>query len=585
MGFSTFHFAQGMWLWGLIAIPVVLLLYAFFQSPAGEERLERFADRHLLPHLMKNSATARAHARGPLLLWSLAWLCGVIAMAGPRWGYTQEQTYEPARDLVIVLDLSQTMNATDVEPSRIARAREKIEDIMDMSHNDSIGLVAYAAVPHMVTPLTDDFRTIKNLLPELNTSLVTIQGDRLRPALRMAASMLKDEVGDDKSILVIGDGNFQETDISSLVEASGNATIYTMGVGSPNSGLRADRLQSLAAAGHGIYVEAGYTDSDTRAVLNRMGVANFRARRAGKSVRAWDERFYIPALIMALLLLPFFRRGAAFPVILLLSAMLVPLGNAKAGTVSDWFMNRNQQAKAAYDSGNYKDAITKFDASYQRGVVAYRAKQYDKAETLFQAAAHEKARLNAFYDLGNTQLMQDQVEDAITSYKAALRQKPDDIATQHNLAIALKMLAQEQQKQNQHQQKNQTNKSGGGQSNSQNQKHSAQTSPQSSSPSSQQRGQLKNNEKTAQQQQGQAKQDSERKVPPNSTATQPQGARQPSPQNVPHGMAAALPPRTQRDVNADQWLIRLPGDPGSFLKNQFIIEDQKSGQQSGTSSR
>ena len=105
MGFSQLHFAQGAWLWGLLAIPVVLLLYVFLQGAAGAERLERFADRHLLPHLIKSSANARTNVRWTLLLWSLAWLCGVVAMAGPRWGYTQEQTYEPARDLVIVLDL------------------------------------------------------------------------------------------------------------------------------------------------------------------------------------------------------------------------------------------------------------------------------------------------------------------------------------------------------------------------------------------------------------------------------------------------------------------------------------------------
>jgi Ca-activated chloride channel family protein len=596
MGFSQFHFAQGAWLWGLIAIPLVLLLYVFFQSPTGADRLERFADRHLLPHLIKNSAATRANVRRPLLLWSLAWLCGVIALAGPRWGYTEEQTYEPARDLVVVLDLSQSMNATDVKPSRIARAREEIEDIMNMSHDDSIGLVAYAAVPHMVTPLTDDFRTIKNLLPELDTSLVTIEGDRLKPALRMAASMLKDEVGDDKSILVISDGNFQEDDIADLAQAAGSATIYTMGVGLPNSGLRADRLQMLATAGRGIYVEANYTDSDTRAILNRMGVANFRARMSGKGVRVWDERFYIPALILALLLLPLFRKGASFPVILLLSAILVPLGNAKANTASDWFMNRNQQAKAAYDGGDYKGAETKFDTSYQRGVAAYRAKQYDKAALLFQAAAREKARLNALYDLGNAQLMQDQVEDAVASYKAALRQKPDDVATLHNLAIALKMLEQKQQKQNQQnkggngggqnkqsgqQQAGQQRKDG-----SQKPQRGAQTSPK---PSSQQPVQPKGDQKTAQQKQGQPKQGnlagSDAKQSTASRSAQSQGGKQIPPQNSQYGMAAAAPPRTQRDINADQWLIRIPSDPGSFLKNQFAIEDQKSGSQQGAPPR
>jgi Ca-activated chloride channel family protein len=587
MGFSQFHFAQGAWLWGLLAIPVVLLLYVFLHGAEGAERLERFADRHLLPHLIKSSATARTNVRWTLLLWSLAWLCGVVAMAGPSWSYTQEQTYEPARDLVIVLDLSQSMNATDVEPSRIARAREKIEDLMDMSHDDSIGLIAYAAVPHMITPLTDDFRTIKNLLPELNTSLVTIQGDRLKPALQMAAGMLKDEVGDEKSILVISDGGFQERDIVGLVQAAGNATIYTMGVGAPGSGLQASRLQTLATAGHGIYVEANYTDSDTRTILSRMGVANFRARMSGQSVRNWKERFYVPALILALLLLPLFRKGAAFPAILLLSAMLIPFGNAKADTISDLFMNRDQQAKAAYDSRDYKDAMIKFDTPYQRGVVAYRAKQYDKAVSLFEAANRAHARLNSLYDLGNAQLMNDQIEDAVASYRAALRIKPNDIPTLHNLAIALKMLKKDPQKE---QNKGGGGGGGGGQNNSQGQQqaqrkngsqspqHGAHGTAKNESRGSQQPVQPKGDQKAARQEQGQLKRGDQRKGqsdPAQSAALQamrPQGGER-------------MPPRTQRDVNADQWLIRIPNDSGSFLKNQFAIEDQKSGLQQGAPPR
>jgi Ca-activated chloride channel family protein len=590
MGFSQFQFAQGAWLWGLLAIPVVLLFYVFLRGTEGAERLERFADRHLLPHLIKNSATARASARGTLLLWSLAWLCGVIAMAGPRWGYTQEQTFEPARDLVIVLDLSQSMNATDVEPSRIARAREKIEDLMDMSHDDSIGLVAYAAVPHMITPLTDDFRTIKNLLPELDTSLVTIQGDRLKPALQMAAGMLKDEVGDEKSILVIGDGGFQERDIAGLVQAAGDATIYTMGVGAPGSGLQASRLQTLATAGHGIYVEANYTDSDTRAILSRMGVASFRARVSGQSVRSWKERFYVPAFILALLLLPLFRRGATFPAILLLSAMFVPFGDAKADTISDWFMNRDQQAKAAYDSRDYKGAMAKFDTPYQRGVVAYRAKQYDKAVSLFEAANREHVRLNGLYDLGNAELMNDQVEDAVASYRAALRIKPNDVPTLHNLAIALKMLKKDQQKQDQQSKGGDGGGGGDGQDKSQGQQqagqqrkdgsqspqHGAQGSAKNARRGSQQPMRPNGDQKTARQERGQAKHGDQKKGDPAQSAAlqamRPQGGEQ-------------MPPRTQRDVNADQWLIRIPNDSGSFLKNQFAIEDQKSGLPQGAPPR
>ncbi len=592
MASSPFHFAQSGWLWGLIAIPSMLLLYALFQKAEVSALLERFADRHLLPHLVRNQTVAPTRLRRPLLLWSGAWALGVLAMAGPRWGYTDERAYEPARDLVIVLDLAQSMNATDVEPSRIARARQEIEDLLDMSHNDSIGLVAYAAVPHMVTPLTDDFRTIQNLLPELDTSLVTVQGDRLKPALQMAASMLKDDVGDGKSILVIGDGGFEENDIADLVQAADHATIYTMGIGLPASGLRADRLQALATAGHGLYVEANYTDSDTTAILNHMGTANVRAQAAAKGVRVWEERFYIPVLALAFLLLPFFRKGATFPIILLMGAMAFSPGSAKADTVADWFRNRNQQAESAYDNGDYKGAMAKFDTPYQRGVVAYRAKQYERAESLFKAAATRKARLNAFYDLGNAQLMQDEVEDAIGSYKAALKLQPDDVATQHNLAIALKLLAQEQQKQDQQNQKNQPsqnkgNKSGGEKSRqggSQDQRRGAQKTTQAAKPGSQQNGQRGGDPKSAQQgkQQQSGQGNAQQRAAPSAASRPPQEQPGGNPQ---YGAAVRAAPRTQRDVDADQWLTRVQTDPGSFLRNQFKIEDEEAAAKQGASPR
>ncbi|HEY5338378.1 MAG TPA: VWA domain-containing protein [Rhizomicrobium sp.] len=590
MGFDQFHFAQSWWLWGLIAIPAVLLLHGWLQKADGAERLEPFADRHLLPHLMKSPSATQPKDRKPLMLWAAAWLCGIIAMAGPRWGYTNEPSYEPSRDLVIVLDLSQSMNATDVKPSRVARAREEIEDIMDMSHDDSVGLVAYAAVPHMITPLTDDFRTIKALLPELDTSLVTIQGDRLAPALQMAAAMLKDETGDDKSILVISDGGFQENNINELAQAAGNAAIYTMGIGAPGSGLQASRLQALAAAGHGIYVEANYSDSDTRALLNRMGAANVRARRSAKTVRVWDERYYIPALLLALLLLPLFRKGATFLVVPLLVVMIFPFADAKADTVSGVFLNRNEQAKWAFDRGDYATAITKFGRPYQRGVVAYRMKQYGKAEVLFKTAAGKRPRLNALYDMGNAQLMQDEVEDAIASYRAALKLNADDIPTQHNLAIALKMLAQEQQKQNQQKQKQQPDNKGGGGQNKQQGKNGSQ-SPQNGAQSpaktanrgAQQPAQPKAEQKAAQQQ-GQPKQGKPENA--QQRAAQAAAARPAQPpgdkKTPPQYGAFVAPPRTQRDVNADQWLTRVQSDPGSFLKNQFRIEDQQSGLKQGT---
>ena len=116
--FSQFQFAQAAWLWGLFAIPAVFLLYAlFYRRLASAALLARFADPHLLAHLLKKQNAPVRNSWVLLSLWAAAWLCGMLAMAGPRWNYTEQKTFSVSQNLVIVLDLAQSMNAQDVKPS------------------------------------------------------------------------------------------------------------------------------------------------------------------------------------------------------------------------------------------------------------------------------------------------------------------------------------------------------------------------------------------------------------------------------------------------------------------------------------
>jgi Ca-activated chloride channel homolog len=612
MAFNQFHFIQAIWLWGLLGIPLAMLIYAtLYKGNSPSQLLERFADRHLLPHLVRRRSLSVSHIRRPFLLWALAWLCGIVAMAGPSWNYSDQQTFKTAENLVIILDLSQSMNARDVKPSRVARARQEIQDLLDLSHGVDIGLIAYAAVPHMVTPLTDDVRTIENLLPDLDTSLITVQGDRLQPALAMAAKMLKAEPSKSNSILVISDGAFQESDFAGLAQAAGNAEIYTMGVGTSAivatqgsqlwgetenatvSGLQRTRLQQLAAAGHGLYVEANYSDSDTRAILDRIDAAKGSAQITPTSVRLWEDRFYIPLLALLVLLLPLFRNGAAFAVAGILTMTMFPAVHAHAGTAVELFLNKNQQADAAFGKRDYKDALAKFDTDYRRGVVAYRAGRYKQAAALFKSAAKRSNDIDALYNLGNAQLMQLQPEDAIFSYEAVLKQKPGDVPAQHNLAIARKMLEQQHQKSNKDDKSDGKNKdktrdqrkqqSKGGQGEQQNgQRQHSDTSNQSQAANSgRPQGQQQGKSGSAQQPASPGGQAGSGQLGASHENGPPAGGRAGSLANAhasPNGPSASADQRKQMDARADEWLTRLPSDPGSFLRNQFRIEE---GQSSG----
>ena len=613
MAFNQFHFIQAAWLWGLLGIPLAILIYARLNRVNSPSHLlERFADRHLLPHLIRKRSLSLNRIGRPLLFWALAWLCGIVAMAGPSWNYSDQQTFKTAENLVVILDLSQSMNARDVKPSRVARARQEIQDLLDLSHGADIGLIAYAAVPHMVTPLTDDVRTIENLLPDLDTSLITIQGDRLQPALAMAAKMLKAEPSKSNSILVISDGAFQESDFAGLARTAGNAAIYTMGIGTSGtpadpgqgsqpggetenetaSGLQRTRLQQLAAAGHGLYVEANYSDSDTRAILDRIDASKGSAQLAPTSVRLWEDRFYIPLLVLLLLVLPLFRKGAAFALAGIFTMTLFPAAHAyaKASTAVELFLNKNQQADAAFAKRDYNDALAKFDTDYRRGVVAYRAGRFKQSAAYFKSAVRHSNDIDALYNLGNAQLMQLQPEYAISSYEAVLKQRPGDVPAQHNLAIAREMLEQ------QHQKSNKDDKSGGGNKNSSGDQSKQQGKRGQGAQQDGQHGDTSDQSQTAGsngpqgQQQGKSG-SAPLPAPPEGQARSgrpsvsqengtPAGVGAGSLANAhvsPNGRSASADQRKQLDARADEWLTRLPNDPGSFLRNQFRIEEGQTG--------
>ena len=136
MAFSTFRtildnfqFAEPLWLWGLTVLPVLWAIYALsFRQHFSGSKLESFADPHLLPHLLGDETKQgpqKNHTVRTLAIWSLVWALGLLAMAGPRWDYTDVKAYVPASNLVILLDLSRSMDAADVKPSRLARARQE----------------------------------------------------------------------------------------------------------------------------------------------------------------------------------------------------------------------------------------------------------------------------------------------------------------------------------------------------------------------------------------------------------------------------------------------------------------------------
>jgi len=331
---SAFHFAQPAWLLALPVPGVFALARRWARRRGAYHRIEAYADPHLLPHLIRSSDPAQG-SRGVWWRWSLLWILGLLALAGPRWGYQDIAVTPPHTELVVVLDLSRSMDATDVRPSRLARARQEIQDLLDAASEWRVGLLAFASVPYLVVPLTEDTRTLTHLLPSVSTDLARWSGSRLAPALERAGGLLRGQrPGTRKAVLVISDGDFGGEGAHEQVVAlaAEGIVVHTLGVGTragaevPNgrggvlrvggdepvrSALQPAVLESLAETGGGVYRQADFRGDDTAALQEALAADGITTTPGADTRRVWREEYGGLVALMLLLLWPWVRGRAA----------------------------------------------------------------------------------------------------------------------------------------------------------------------------------------------------------------------------------------------------------------------------------
>ena len=601
----SFHLMRPEWLWAVL--PAALLAALLWRLRQRSGSWSSVIDPQLLPYLIGegDGQTRRNLIPGLLLAWALA----ALAAAGPSFQKIPQPVHQKQDALVLVLDLSYSMMAADLAPSRTDRARQKLLDLLERRGEGQTGLIAYAGDAHIVTPLTDDTPTIANLLPALNPTMMPVMGSEPAAALTLGIELLHSAGIRQGRLLLITDGitESDRREIGELLRGSG-VSLAIMGIGTatgaplplPKGGFLKDEsgaivlpaleeavLRGLAGDSGGRYMRMQIDDSDLDYLLAE-DLLNLPEQTLvlDRAADAWEDQGYLLIILLLPVVLALFRRGW---VVCLLPLLFAPFPqSAEAGIWDDLWLTPDQQGQRALKNDNNEAAAQLFENPDWAGTAAYRAGDYESAAQNFA----DQDNADALYNRGNALARAGQLEAAIEAYRKSLSLKPDMQDAQDNLALLEQLQRQQEQEQQQQQQQDseqkqdqerQENEQQEQQQPGQNQPQEGEQQeqdPQSDDAASEQEQEQDQNRE---QQQGSGEQDPD--AQPEGDQAQQQAQAEPSEQQqeqLDQAIAEAQQEDLERDQAMEQWLRRVPDDPSGLLRQKFRYESQQRQQQGKT---
>tara|TARA_R110002072_G_scaffold216658_1_gene374054 strand:+ start:10183 stop:12054 length:1872 start_codon:yes stop_codon:yes gene_type:complete len=496
---SEFHFIRPLWL--LALVPAFFFFRRLWILDARGSAWQKVVDPNLLPFLL--SKTKHKSQRLPLYLLLAVWSLCIIALAGPTWSKETQPVQQRQDSLVIVLDLSLGMFATDFEPNRITIARRKILDTLDMRREGQTALIVYAGEAHMVTPLTDDSVSIRNMVPALNPNIMPVIGNNPAEAIAMASALMDEAASVNGRILLITAGIPQEQN-NRIADAlnHGRYPLHIIGIGSSQgapipaaggeflrdssgqmviSSMDRNNLTRVSSANNGRYQDVSVDGADLESILaeSLLRGENDSYLESEEEVELWrDAGPWLLFLLVPLCALCF-RRGWVLQLTLsagLIMMMLEPspamaqepdtssdpltqtvaVGSAQpeqapaAPPRFDWraiFLNKNQRAARALENQDPNTAAVLFQDDSWRATANYRAGNYEAAIQDFSQGED----IDSIYNLGNALAYAERFEQSIAAYNRVLELQPDHADALKNKAIVEQLLEQQQQEEQEQQ--------------------------------------------------------------------------------------------------------------------------------------
>ncbi|MBR1556206.1 MAG: VWA domain-containing protein [Prevotella sp.] len=490
-----FRFADPIYLYLLVLIPILALI-RFLTYRNQKQRLRKFGDPKLLRQLMPDVSRFRPSVKFWILQGALALL--IVMLARPQLGTKINNEQRVGIETIIAMDISNSMLAEDIVPSRLDRSKMMVENLVDHFTNDKIGLIVFAGDAFVQLPITSDYVSAKMFLSSIDPSMMATQGTDIARAVDMATHSFTQEEGIGKAIIVITDGEDHEGGALEAAKAAKDAgmRVYVLGVGStkgapipiPGTGdymkdntgntvmsaLNEEMCRQVAQAGGGAYIHVENNSAAQEQLDNELNKLS-KKETTSTVYSEFDEQFQAVGILALLLLIleicifdrrnPLLKRLSLFgskkksaaTVLLLLAAI-----TASAQTDRQFIREGNKQFRVG-DYGkaevSYRKAVEKNpknpQAAYNLGNALMAQKKDSAAVQQFEQSARLETnplrKSAAYHNMGVICQTHKMYGEAIEAYKNSLRMNPNDDESRYNLVLCkhLKQKQDEKQKQNQ----------------------------------------------------------------------------------------------------------------------------------------
>lgn len=445
----------------LLIVPVLMFAFFWLRYRKAIGPWQNICSKDLLPYILVQKGKRNYFS---YLLTTLTLIILITALSGPAWQQISQPLIKQKSGLVIALDLSPAMDAQDIKPSRLQRAIYKINDLLDMHQEGQVALIAFSGHPFVVTPLTDDIATIKNLLPVLETKIMPSSGHRANLAIAKSIDLLKQSGINEGSILLItSELSNQELEASLALAKKEKVSVSILGIGTddtapiPQAGggfvknsdgalviakLSKNNLNQLATSTGGVFAVITVDDQDLRLLASRnKGLISHEETELKNN--KWHDQGYLLVLLALPLASLIFRRG-----LLLIILFLMPCG-AHAISYDDLWKTKDQQAQELFQQEKYAEAKDLFKNKEWQGICNYKLGEYEQAAQIFQ----DIPTVEGYYNYGTAKAKAGDLEGALEAYNKALELQPDHEDTLYNKKVIEEFL-----KQNENKDQNQKNK-------------------------------------------------------------------------------------------------------------------------------